>query len=211
MSLPLTLRRPTAEPTATVPPTVPATVPPTVRAAALTAALASVLTIVLALVAPGVASAHSGLAAASPGPDAVVGGDITEIQLFYGDFIVTFDGEVTGPDGAVVDAAFEMLTEIEARIVFAEPLTAPGEYRVAHTVLSIDDDVVDDDFRFTFDPSAPEPSLVFVEEDEGVSWVVWAIGAAGVIVIGVLVWQLLGSIRRARAAVARAQTKQTES
>lgn len=161
---------------------------------------------VATLAAPGVVLAHSGLAAASPGPGAVVGGDITEIQLFYGDFIVTFDGEVTGPDGAVVAATFEMLSEIEARIVLSEPLTAPGEYRVAHTVLSIDDDVVDDDFRFTFDPVAPPPSLVFVEEDEGVSWLVWAIGAVGVIVIGILVWQLLGSIRRARATVAAAHS-----
>ena len=167
--------------------------------------LASVCTAVTALMLPGAALAHSGLAAASPGPDAVVGGDITEIQLFYGDFIVTFDGEVTGPDGAIIGATFEMLTEIEARIVLDEPLTAPGEYRVAHTVLSIDDDVVDDDFRFTFDPAAPAPSLVFVEEDDGVSWLVWVIGGVGVLVIAVLVGQLLGSIRRARTAVTAAK------
>ncbi|MEL6891150.1 MAG: copper resistance protein CopC [Actinomycetota bacterium] len=154
----------------------------------------------VSLGAVGVARAHSGLAAASPGPGAIVGGDIQLIQLFYGDLIVEFDATVTDPDGVELDAEAVMTSEITAEIRLAEPLSTPGEYAVRHTVLSIDDDVVPAAYLFTFDPDADPPILIFVEEsdDEGWAWWAWLLIGVGVLLIVVLAVRLVLAIRRSR-------------
>ncbi len=155
---------------------------------------------VVSVLAPASAAvAHSGLAAASPGPGSVVGGEIDEIQLLYADIIVSIDGSVTAPDGNVVDATFVMNSDIEATVELAARLDQAGEYAVRHEVLSVDGDPVDGAFLFTFDPDAPAPQLVFVPEDDGLAWYVWAIIGIGLVVIVVLAWRLVGSIRRQRA------------
>lgn len=144
-----------------------------------------------------VARAHSGLAAASPGPGVTVGGDITEIQMFYGDFIVTFDATVTSPSGVEVGVTAEMLSDIQGLITLDEPLAEEGEYAVRHTITSIDTDVVEAAYLFTYDADAPAPQLIFLpEEEEGTSPVVWVVVVVGALVIGVLAWQLIVSLRR---------------
>lgn len=145
--------------------------------------------------------AHSGLVAASPGPGETVGGDVSTIQLFYGDIIVTFDATITRQaDGEVLDADAEMTSEITGELRLAEPLSEPGEYAVRHSVLSIDDDVVEAAYLFSYEPEAPEPILVFLpEEDEGgLAWWAWTIIGVGAVVIIVLAVRLIVSIRRAR-------------
>lgn len=147
------------------------------------------------------ASAHSGLAAASPGPGALVGGEIDEITLLYADIITSIDGSVTAPDGTVVDSTFVMDSEIEATIELSAPLDQVGEYAVRHEVLSIDGDPVAGAFLFSYDPAAPPPQIAFLPDvdDGGVAWYVWVIGGVGVVVIAVLAWRLVRSIRRQRA------------
>ena len=71
---------------------------------------------------------QGGLEGASPGPDAVVGGEIYQIELLYDDILAEVDGAVTGPDGAELGAAFVIDNQIRALIELDEPLTAPGEY-----------------------------------------------------------------------------------
>ena len=144
------------------------------------------------------AEEQGGLEGASPGPDAVVGGDITEIVLFYDDIIVAVDGAVTGPDGTELAAEYLIDTDIRAVVELAEPLSAPGEYGVRHVVDAVDGDRVEARFSFTFDPGAPPPQLVFPPEDSGWPWLLWLIGVVGVALIGVAGWQLLRSMARLR-------------
>lgn len=164
--------------------------------------LAAAIATVVALT-PFRADAHSGLSAASPGPGVVAGGEITEIQLFYGDIITEVDGTVTAPDGTVLDAEFVMESEIMARVDLGAALDQPGEYAVRHEVLSIDGDRVEAAYLFTYDPAAPPPQLEFVEEsddDGGLAWWAWVLFGVGAVVIVVLAWRLADSLRRARAA-----------
>ena len=157
------------------------------------------LLVILAAVFGGAAgvSAHSGLAAASPGPGATVGGDVSEVQLFYADFITTFDATVTAPSGEVLASNSQMLSDIEAVITLDAPLSETGEYAVRHTITSIDGDVVETAYLFSYDPSAPPPTLLFVEPDEGgVSIAVIVVAVVGALVIAVLAWRLFASMRR---------------
>ncbi len=147
--------------------------------------------------------AHSGLAAASPGPGAVVGGEIDVVQLFYGDIILEFDATLTTPSGEILPAEPVMLSEITAELRLEEPLSEPGEYALRHTILSFDDDVVEAAYLFTFEPGADPPILIFIEEDDddggGLAWWAWAIIGVGALLIVVLAVRLVLSIRRARA------------
>ena len=152
----------------------------------------------------GVAYAHSGLAAASPGPGATVGGSVDRIQIFYGDIITSFDGTVTQQaTGDQLAASSEMLSEIEAVITLDEPLADDGEYAVRHTITSFDGDVVEAAYLFSYDVDAAPPSIVFVDEEEddgGTTWLVWAAFGVGLLVIVVLAVRLVFAMRRRRAA-----------
>ncbi|MEM8745680.1 MAG: copper resistance protein CopC [Actinomycetota bacterium] len=167
---------------------------------------AAVVALVLAVVAlvvtaAGPVLAHSGLAAASPGPGSRVGGEITEIRLFYADIITDITGSVSLMGGDELESEFVLENTVEATIVLAEPLSEPGEYAVRHTVDSIDGDIVEAAYLFSYDPAAPPPQFVFVEEtdDGGLAWWAWTILGVATAVILVLVVRLVLSIRRARA------------
>ena len=127
---------------------------------------------------------------------------MSTIQLFYGDIIVSFDATITRQaDGELLEAEAVMTSEITGELRLAEPLSEPGEYAVRHTVLSIDDDVVEAAYLFSYEPDAPEPILVFLPDDDegGLAWWAWTIIGVGAVVIIVLVVRLILSIRRARA------------
>ena len=157
----------------------------------------TVLVLIVGVFGAQVARAHSGLAAASPAPGAVVGGEIEQIRIFYADIITDFDGSVTAPSGEVLEATAEMSSDISAVIALAQPLTENGQYEVRHTITSVDDDVVDAAYLFTYDDAAAPPQLVFVESDDdgGVSTVVWIVLGVGLVVIAVLAWRLIAAIR----------------
>ncbi len=144
---------------------------------------------------------QGGLQAASPGPDAIVGGEIDQIELLYDDIITAVGGTVTGPDGEVLDAGFVIDSQIRALVQLAEPLSEPGEYTVRSAVVSVVGDEVDESYAFTYEPDAAPPQLVFPpEEDSGSPWLFWSLVAAGVVVIAVLIGRLLVSMRRLRGA-----------
>lgn len=151
--------------------------------------------------AAGPALAHSGLAAASPGPGARVGGEITEIRLFYGDIITEISGSVSLFEGDEVESEFVLESTVEATIRLAEPLSEPGQYAVRHEYVSVDGHEIEAAYLFTYDPSAPPPQLTFVEEgdDEGLAWWAWTIIGVAAAVIIVLTVRLVLAIRRARA------------
>ncbi len=140
--------------------------------------------------------AHSGLAAASPGPGSTVGGRIDEIQLYYGDFIAAIDGSVTAPDGTVLDTTFAMTSDIAATINLGSRLDTPGEYAVRHNVTSIDGDRVEAAYLFTYDPTAPAPQLVFNDDDRSRPLALWLVAGTGGAVIAVLATRLAISLRR---------------
>lgn len=159
----------------------------------------------VAVMAVAVASAHSGLGAASPAPGAVVGGEITEIQLRYSSAVVDVAGSLTAPDGATVPTEFVQDTALAVTIRLAAPLTMPGEYAVRHSSTSVDDgDRVDAAYLFTYDPAAPPPQLEILDPDDGGTAIwVWVVPGVGVVVIAVLAWRLVGAYRRRDARRAR--------
>ena len=145
-------------------------------------------------------AAHSGLAAASPGPGAIVGGDITEIELWYNSAITDITASVTAPDGTALDGTLVQVSELRMTFELDEPLSIAGEYAVRHGTTGIEDgDRIDAAYLFTYDPDAPPPVLdVLPVDDEGTGVWVWILIGVGVAVIVVLAWRLLSSIRRAR-------------
>ena len=147
-------------------------------------------------------SAHSGLAASSPGPGAIVGGDITEIELWYNSAITDITASVTAPDGTMLEGSLVQLSELRMTFELDEPLSIAGQYAVRHGTTGLEDgDRIDAAYLFTYDPDAPPPVLDLLPvDDEGTALWVWILVGVGVIVIAVLAWRLLASIRRAREA-----------
>lgn len=173
------------------------------RLGAVVTAGVAVLAALAASVPSGVVSAHAGLGAASPAPGAIVGGEITEIQLRYASAVVDVTGSVTDPNGEVVATEFVQDTSLAITIRLAAPLDVPGEYAVRHTSTSVDDgDRVAAAYLFTYDPTAPPPQLEILDldGDDGRSVWVWVAVAVSALVIGVLGWRLFRSMRALRAA-----------
>lgn len=145
------------------------------------------------------ASAHSGLAAASPGPGATVGGSITEIELWYNSTISDISASVTAPDGTVLEGTLTQVSDLRLVFELDEPLSVPGEHVVRHGTTGVEDgDRIDAAYLFTYDPSAPPPALLLTPDDQGTSVWVWILIGVGVLVIGVLTWRLMSSLKRAR-------------
>lgn len=153
---------------------------------------------VLGVLAGCAAEEQGGLQGASPGPDAVVGGEIDQIELLFDDIIATVRGEVIAPNDEPLDAEFVIDSQIRVVIELAEPLTAAGEYTVRSSVVSVVGDQVDESYVFTFAPDADPPQLVFPPEDSGSPWLIWTIAVVGGIVIVALIARLLVSVRRLR-------------
>lgn len=141
---------------------------------------------------------QGGLQAASPGPDATVGGEIDRIELLYDDIVVTIGGEVVGPDGESLDAEFVVDGQIRVLIELGEPLVEPGRYVVRSDMVSAVGHRVGESYGFTFEPGAAPPRLVFPSEDSGSPWLIWTIAVVGAIVLVVLIARLLASMRRLR-------------
>jgi len=158
------------------------------------AALATAITLLFG----SVAFAHSGLGAASPGPGAVVGGEITTIQLRYNRTMTDPDGSVTDPNGEIVGSTFTQDGNLRVIVSLDAPLSVPGQYAVRHISTDVeDDDRVEAAYLFTFDPTAPPPQLEIIADDDGFPWV-WVIVGVGGLVIAVLTWRLATSMQRAR-------------
>jgi len=142
---------------------------------------------------------QGGLQAASPGPDATVGGEIEQIELLYDDILTTVGGTVTGPSGEPLGAEFIVDNQIRALIELAEPLSEPGEYTVRSEVVSVVGDEVDESYVFTYEPDAALPQLVFPPEDDSGSPVLfWTLVVTGAAVIVILLGRLFVSMRRLR-------------
>lgn len=145
------------------------------------------------------AMAHSGLAAASPGPGAIVGGEVTQVELWYGSGVIDISASVTAPDGTMLAGTLVQVSELRMTFELDEPLVEPGEYAVRHGTTGVEDgDRIDAAYLFTFDPDAPPPVLLLIDEQGGTSIWIWLAIGVGVVIIGMLVWRLLASIRRAR-------------
>jgi methionine-rich copper-binding protein CopC len=144
------------------------------------------------------AFAHSGLGAASPAPGSRVGGDITEIQLRYNRTVSDVSGSVTDPNGDELDTEFVQDGNLRVTIVLDAALSIPGEYAVRHISTDVaDDDTIEAAYLFTYDPTAPPPTLEIVPDSGGFPWV-WVILLGGLVVIAVLAWRLRRSLQQSR-------------
>lgn len=160
--------------------------------------LFAALTAAVTLLFGSVAFAHSGLGAASPGPGAVVGGEITTIQLRYNRTMTDPDGSVTDPNGEIVGTTFTQDGSLKVIVSLGAPLSLPGQYAVRHISTDVeDDDRVEAAYLFTYDPTAPPPQLEIILSSDGFPWV-WVIVGVGGVVIAVLAWRLAASMQRAR-------------
>ena len=145
-----------------------------------------------------VALAHSGLGAASPGPGAVVGGEITTIQLRYNSKIADPDGSVTDPNGEILGSTFTQEGNLKVIVSLDAPLSVAGQYAVRHISTDAEDgDRIEAAYLFTYDSAAPPPLLKIISDDGGFPWV-WVIVGIGGGVIGVLAWRLATSMKRSR-------------
>ena len=159
--------------------------------------LFAALATAVALLFGSVAFAHSGLGAASPGPGAVVGGEITTIQLRYTSTIADPDGSVTDPNGEIVGSTFTQDSNLKVIVSLDAPLSVTGQYAVRHISTDVeDDDRIEAAYLFTYDPTAPPPRLEIIADDDGFPWV-WVIVGVGGGVIAVLGWRLTTSMKRA--------------
>jgi hypothetical protein len=144
---------------------------------------------------------QGGLEGSSPGPAAVVGGDIDQFELFFDDIVVAIDGTVTDPNGAELAAEWVLDTDIRVLVKLDEALSEPGEYDVVPIADAVDGDRVEESFSFTFDPAAADPQLVFDSDGEsGFPWLLWLVGALGVALVAVVGRQFLVSMARLRSA-----------
>ena len=161
--------------------------------------VAAAITLILtALALSGTALAHSGLGAASPAPGSRVGGEITEIQLRYSSTVSDVEGSVTDPNGNIVESNWLQDGNLRIEVSLAEPLSIPGQHAVRHISTDVEDgDRVEAAYLFTYDPTAPPPQLEIIPDDDGFPWI-WAVFGVGAMVIGVLLWQLTRSLKRAR-------------
>lgn len=146
---------------------------------------------------------QGGLEGASPGPGAVVGGEIDQIELFYDDIVVAADVVVVDPEGTELATETRVDTDVSVISELGGSLSEPGVYFVSHGVDAVDGDREEGSYSFTFDPAASPPGIVFSPEDDGTPWLLWIVAVAGVLVIAVLGWQFLQSVARAKRGSAR--------
>ena len=169
------------------------------RSVGLIAALATAVTLLFG----SVVFAHSGLGAASPGPGAIVSGEITTIQLRYASTITDPDGSVTDPNGKIVGTTFTQDGNLKVIVSLDAPLSVAGQYVVRHISTDVDDDDrIRAAYLFTYDPTAPPPQLEIIDDDSRFPWV-WVFTGVGGFVVAVLSWRLATSVKRARESSSR--------
>lgn len=162
--------------------------------------LLTIITLALlsALTVAGIAAAHSGLGAASPAPGSIVGGEITEFQLRYNSTVADVIGTVTDPNGDLIESEWIQDGNLRITVELSEPLSVPGEHAVRHTTTDVEDgDRVEAAYLFTYDPAASPPQLEIIPDDGGFPWI-WGIIGVGVVLIGLLGFRLVSSMRQAR-------------
>ena len=120
-------------------------------------AVFAMLVLSLSAVLAGTASAHAELRESSPGQDAVVGGEIGEIQLaFWSRLSPEGRNEISlsGPDGKPVAAAGKARLGAGVLAQPFEPLTVEGTYQVRYFVTAEDGEPLEGQYVFAFDSDA---------------------------------------------------------
>jgi methionine-rich copper-binding protein CopC len=115
--------------------------------------------IVLVLLAVQPAGSHSELGGARPGVGQEVGGTIDRIELEFRSPIEDAEIRVFEPDGTEITGPGH--TEVDGAVATQEieTITETGQHQVTYTVLSVDGDLQDGAYVFTYDPEAdPLPS-----------------------------------------------------
>lgn len=168
----------------------------------------------------GPAGAHTEIRESSPGPDAVVGGRVGEIQLaFWSRLLPTGPNEISvaGPDGEAVANAGEPRLGASILAQPIVPLVVEGTYQVRYLVTAEDGEVVQSQYSFTFDKEAAAPTAVVGAETlpsakGGGSPIgsVAAFGAMGVFAVAVL-WIVFGRRRSAASRPSNQPSKSSKS
>ncbi len=131
------------------------------RAVATVVAVAIVLAMLFSLLAAfgGTADAHAEIRRSAPRPTQVVGGVVDRVDLEFRASIRPDEANqvvLKHPDGTRRPAAVSVNGSL-VRARFA-PLTEPGGYTVVWGLVDdVDGDWTTEEFRFTYDPTAPPP------------------------------------------------------
>jgi len=110
----------------------------------------------LAVVVP-VASGHTQVRDASPGPGERVTGTVDRVVIEFLDPVLSTQIEVTGPDGEPVPGlgeTTELTAEDTAEVTF-DPLFELGRYRVSYDYASLDGFPQEGAHEFSFDEGGP--------------------------------------------------------
>ncbi len=112
----------------------------------------------LALASP--AGADAVLVTASPADQAIVGGDVVEVQIVFNELVTGGDIAIEGPDGSV--ALLGQTREGQVLSARFEPLTIEGRYSIRYSLISADTDPVSGAIGFEFRADGPAPLPVSV-------------------------------------------------
>lgn len=131
---------------------------------------ASVLALLLSwYVVPTSAGAHASLVASSPAAGQTAGGLLDHVDLVFDEGVTAAEVVVTGPAGQAVAAQLGQPAPNHLRITFEEPLKVEGNYSVAYSLLSADEDplALVLDFRFEADADPALPVVAQIVESGG--------------------------------------------
>lgn len=154
---------------------------------ALRAVLAGIF--VAALLPTGAVSAHSSLVSSCPGRGDVVN-QLDRIELTFGGAIVEDDATLVAlaAVGGTADVEIGPVTFVDDRTLEATVPAGlePGRYIVRYMVTSIDGDLNDGGFEFTFDPEADQDAPGCEDDREGDGggsggWLLLGVGAAAML------------------------------
>jgi methionine-rich copper-binding protein CopC len=137
---------------------------------------------VLLLAGVGAANAHTELSEGRPGAGQEVGGEIDKIELEFRGAIDDAEIRVFEPEGEEITGADH--TEVSGVIATQqiETITEPGQYQVTYSVLSVDGDLQNGAYVFTYDPDAPP--LPDDDDGSGSTLLLWGFVAVSVVVLG---------------------------
>lgn len=132
------------------------------------------------LLAVGPAGAHTELDVALPGVGDEVGGTIDEIQLEFRGLIEDAEIRVFEPDGDEITGSQHTEVDGSTAVQQIETITVTGQHQVTYTVVSVDGDLQNGAYVFTYDPDAP----ALPNEDEGGSTVLlWGFVIISVVIL----------------------------
>lgn len=157
-----------------------------------------ILALMLVLIPVPSVSAHAEVLGSSPAAGSTVGGSVDRIDIVFADQVSSATIELSGPDGPVPGEVVQTEGLVIA-LKLERTLETEGLYQVKFAFSSIDEDLVELEYSFTYQKSAPESLPVAADATSSgsssntVAYVF--LGAATAALGGLLTWRYLRQSR----------------